>query len=180
MLVSIDIDILKTINVDRITSLDGVFQFLSNTAPYISGLIPIGVILCGVIRKRKTIRLHGYKIASSYLLSVIVSNLLKLIIDRPRPFVTYPFIQKLSSGGGTSFPSGHTSDVFAIATAMSILFPRYVVVIPFYLWAVLVAYSRMDLGVHYPSDVLGGAVVGATCAVICIKLFNRKSKDTPV
>ena len=174
---SFDIDLLKAIDVDRITALDPIFQFLSNTAPYICGLIPIGFILFGIFRKSRSVRLLGYKIASSYLLSVIISNLLKIVIDRPRPFATYPFIQKLSAGGGTSFPSGHTSDVFAIATAMSILFPKRMVIIPFYIWATCVAYSRMDLGVHYPTDVLGGAAVGAISALICIKLFNLKSKD---
>ncbi|HYM20299.1 MAG TPA: phosphatase PAP2 family protein [Candidatus Kapabacteria bacterium] len=174
---SIDIDILRTINVDRFTQLDDFFRFLSNTAPYISGIIPLAFILFGLFRKRNDIRRTGLQIASSYLLSVVVSNVLKYIVDRPRPFVTYSFIQKLSYGGSGSFPSGHTSDVFVMATAVSILFPRWFIIVPIYCWAIFVAYSRMDLGVHYPSDVLAGVIVGAGSAILCNILFNRKSKQ---
>lgn len=167
-----DIDLLRAINVDRITALDGAFIFLTNSAPIIAGLIPVCFLLYGVFAKRKELRRVGYVIAASYLLSVIISNILKYAIARPRPFTTYPFIEKLSSGGSGSFPSGHTSDVFSIAMAVSLFFPKPRVVIPVFLWAILVGYSRMDLGVHYPSDVLGGAIVGIGAAVGCWVLWQ--------
>lgn len=174
-----DIDLLRTINLDRITALDGVFIFITNSAPIIAGLIPLSFLLYGVFAKRKDIRTFGYVIAASYLLSVIISNTIKYAVARPRPFTVYPFIEKLSGGGNGSFPSGHTSDVFSVAMAVSLLFPKRSVVIPMFLWAILVGYSRMDLGVHYPSDVLGGAIVGAGAALLVCWLLQHKRHNIP-
>ena len=115
-------------------------------------------------------------IAAPYLLSVVISNILKPIVDRPRPFITYHDIQKLSSGGNASFPSGHTSDVFSLAMIVSLLFPKKAVIIPIFIWAALVAYSRMDLGVHYPSDVLGGAVIGICSSICCFRLYRKRER----
>jgi membrane-associated phospholipid phosphatase len=71
--------------------------------------------------------------------------------------------------GSPSFPSGHTSDAFATATSLSIAFPKWYVIAPSFLWACSVGYSRMDLGVHYPSDVMAGAIIGAGSAYLCYK-----------
>lgn len=96
--------------------------------------------------------------------SALSVNGIKYLIDRPRPFVVYPFLEKLASGGSPSFPSGHAADAFALATALSIVFPGKRVIISAYLLACLIGYSRMALGVHYLSDVLAGAFTGAASA----------------
>ena len=72
------------------------------------------------------------------------------------------FIDKQSKGAGPSFPSGHTSNAFATATATAMIFafPQWYVAVPVFSWAGAVGYSRMHLGVHYPSDVLVGSSVG--------------------
>lgn len=185
MLDSLDISLLREINVNRITGLDGVFIFLSGIGPIIAASIPLVFILIGFLKKKREIWFNGIKIAAPYLLSVIISNVIKTNVARPRPFTTFSFIQKLSSGGSGSFPSGHTSDVFSIAMAVSLLYPKPGVVIPIFLWAILVAYSRMDLGVHYPTDVLAGALIGIAAALLCYVLFRyfsrkKETKDMPL
>lgn len=99
--------------------------------------------------------------------------LLKYSIDRPRPFETYSFIVKLSDAGSPSFPSGHTSNAFATATSLSLAIPKWYVTAPALLWASAVGYSRMHLGVHYPSDVLVGAAIGAGSAFLSHYLNRR-------
>jgi len=68
---------------------------------------------------------------------------------------------------------------FATATSLSLEYPKWYVIVPAYTWAGTVGYSRMHLGVHYPSDVLIGALVGAGSAFITHKvnqkLLKRKS-----
>jgi undecaprenyl-diphosphatase len=95
------------------------------------------------------------------------------MIARPRPFDTYSFIIKLSQAGGFSFPSGHTMEAFCVATSLALLFPEKKIILPAFLWAVLVAYSRLALGVHFPSDILGGVVMGAVSATSVFYLMRK-------
>ena len=96
---------------------------------------------------------------------------MKRIIDRPRPFITYSgYIIPRSGAGDPSFPSGHTSMSFSIATSLSISYPKWYIIAPSMLWASAVGYSRMNLGVHYPSDVLAGAILGAGSAWLTYKV----------
>ena len=177
MFETIDIFLLKQINFYRNTSFDSLFIFITDTGPVIAALIPLLIICGGILYSEKEWRVIGYKIAIPYLLSVVTSNTLKYIVNRPRPFITYPFVTKLSGAGSGSFPSGHTSDAFSIAMIVSLLFPKPLIVIPMFVWAILVGYSRIDLGVHYPSDVLAGATVGIGSAWGCFRYFRGKQAE---
>jgi len=70
-------------------------------------------------------------------------------------------------------PSGHTSTAFATATALTLQYPKWYVIAPSYVYAGLVGYSRMHPGVHHPSDVLAGALIGAGCAYLS-HVVNKK------
>ena len=72
-----------------------------------------------------------------------------------------------------SFPSGHTSTSFACATVLAYLVPRGAPF--FYVLAAAVAYSRLYVGVHWPSDVLGGIVVGLATALLLLAAARRRS-----
>ena len=164
-----DIDILKNINLNRDKHLDNTFRAFTNSAGPIAYGVPILLIGISLARKDSLTFQKSLYIGASVVSSAIVSNILKYAINRPRPFVTYPFLEKVTSGGSPSFPSGHTADAFSIATSLSIAYPKWYIIIPAYGWAGAVAYSRMDLGVHYPSDVLAGAIIGAGSAYLCYK-----------
>jgi membrane-associated phospholipid phosphatase len=181
MLDSLDISLLRQINVNRMTSLDSIFVFITQSGPIIAACIPLVFIITGFLKKKKKIWMEGFMIATPYLLAVVISNVMKAIIERPRPFTSYPFIQKLSEGGSGSFPSGHTSDVFSIAMIVSLFFPKRQIIVPFFLWACIVGYSRMDLGVHYPTDVVAGAVIGISSSLFCNRMFRKyRNRDVNV
>lgn len=175
-----DIRLLRDINLHRDRGLDGSFKFITNSSGIISATTPVALISTGLITKDKELLHKGLYVGATWLTSAILANGIKVIVRRDRPFVTYPEIEKLASGGSYSFPSGHSSEAFSIATSLSISFPKWYVVAPAYLWAGLVGYSRMDLGVHYPTDVLAGAVLGAGSAYLCHvldkRLFRRKER----
>jgi membrane-associated phospholipid phosphatase len=98
---------------------------------------------------------------------------LKYSINRTRPYNAYPgFIVPDLYEDSPSFPSGHTSGAFATATALSLKYPRWYVVAPAFAWAGYVGYSRMHTGVHYPSDVVAGALLGAGSAWLTYR-FNQ-------
>ena len=70
-----------------------------------------------------------------------------------------------------SFPSGHTSAAFMMATLLSFYFPA--LIIPFYIWATLVACSRVVLGVHFPTDTVVGSILGISTAVCCLGYIGQ-------
>jgi len=71
------------------------------------------------------------------------------------------------------FVSGHAANSFALATHISLLFPRRWIITAMVFWAVLVSYSRIYLGVHYPGDVLGGWILGALIAFVLYLFLKR-------
>lgn len=170
---NLDIDLLRKINLERNQALDPAFKFITNSVSPIGIGAPLVVTTIGFIQKDQTLKNKGYYIGATLLSSAVITTSLKFTIDRERPFVTYPDIQKLTGAGSPSFPSGHTSEAFAVATSLSMAFPEWYVIAPSFLWAGAAGYSRMHLGVHYPSDVLVGALVGAGSAWLCKALNER-------
>ena len=159
-----DIDWLQATNVHRNQNLDPTFSAITNSASVVSMLCPASVFGVGFIAKDSLLKRKGLYIAGSMAISAATTLAMKYSINRDRPFKTYPFIDKQTDGGSPSFPSGHTSNAFATATAMTFAFPKWYVATPAFAWASAVGYSRMHLGVHYPSDVIVGAAVGAVSA----------------
>lgn len=161
------IRILEHINIDRNKKLDPLFIGITNSASPISLAVPIMLYSESLIKKDSTCFRKAAFITGSLIISSVITTGLKYSIDRLRPYETYPQIEKLTSGGSPSFPSGHTSMAFSTATSLSLSFPKWYVIGPSFLWAGAVGYSRMHLGVHYPGDVLAGALVGAGSAFLC-------------
>jgi membrane-associated phospholipid phosphatase len=164
-----DIGMLRAINIGRNENLDPSFRVVTNSATPMAIGVPVILFSTSLIMKDTLGINKSLYIGASVLSAAIITSILKYTIDRPRPFVTYPDIEKATHAGSPSFPSGHTSDAFSLATSLSIAYPKWYVIVPSYAWAVTVAYSRMHLGVHYPSDVLAGALVGAGSAYLCYK-----------
>lgn len=126
--------------------------------------IPAGLLAYEYFRKEGDMRKPGV-VCLSLAATVGITLGLKYTVNRTRPYVTYPDIfRKDTHAGPKSFPSGHTASAFALATSVSLCYPKWYVIVPSYLWAVTVGYSRMHLGVHYPTDVLVGALIGSACA----------------
>jgi undecaprenyl-diphosphatase len=102
-------------------------------------------------------------------------SLLKALVGRVRPCDALGWCApvRVTSPGGFSFPSGHAAGSFAFAAFVACIAPRWA--IPAFLWAALVAWSRCVLGVHYPSDVLGGAILGTALGIAFARAWRRRS-----
>lgn len=119
------------------------------------------IVTALVLLARRKTRTYGIAVILALFLDVVITNgILKLLIARPRPFLTHAdIIPLIKPPGGFSFPSGHSASSFAVSFVLYKLLPKRVG-IPAVVLAVLIGFSRMYLGVHYPSDVLAGLVVG--------------------
>ena len=114
----------------------------------------------------------------------ISSNVIKKIFARPRPchiidgFPVVDHIRLLvDCGSGYSFPSSHAVNNFAVGTFLSYYYRKWTWA--YLSFATIIAFSRMSVGVHYPSDVIGGAVIGALFAYAMIIVWNYACKQFP-
>lgn len=158
---SIDFRILKNINQTEYPKWDKTMKITSHSVFPAMIATPSAILLTGYVNNNETLMRDGIKSVASIGLSSLLTVGLKYAINRPRPFVQYPNdIIKRTDVGRFSFPSGHTSSAFATATALTLTTKKWYVAVPSYVYACAVGYSRMRLGVHFPSDVLGGIVIG--------------------
>lgn len=156
-----DVRFLKTCNAGHLPMWDKTMNGVSFSVYPVMPASVIGVWSYGYYKKDNEMMRNGYKSALTIGLAEGISYALKIGIKRDRPFVTYPNdITQRTDVGPLSFPSGHTTAAFATATALSLSTKKWQVIVPSYLYAGFVGYSRMRLGVHYPSDVLAGALIG--------------------
>ncbi len=176
---NLDIDLLRKINLNRNQNLDGTFKFISDSDTPVIFAGPLTVLSVGLINKDKPTIQKGLVMTGTLFLNGGITTIMKYSFKRPRPFVTYPEIQKLDKAGSYSFPSGHTSSAFAFATSICLAYPKWYVIAPSFAWASLVGYSRMHLGVHYPSDVLVGALIGVGCGFLTHMLGKKYLSDYP-
>jgi undecaprenyl-diphosphatase len=153
--------------------------------PFAQGLSHVGTdaaiwlaiaLLASIARRRAEVIAWT---ACSALLAWASAEILKALTDRPRPDVDR--LVSLPQSG--SLPSGHAATSFACATVLAALVPRWRV--PFFALAVLIAWSRTYVGVHYPLDVLAGAVLGVALGLLVLRVLRplaagrRRSRRPP-
>ena len=155
-----DIKLLRQINLHRDKSLDGSMALLSNSAYPVSAAVPLAQLIVGYAQHDKQTIRDGWFTVGGLAATGILAFGFKYTVNRTRPYVTYPDLQPYQHDADPSFPSGHTSFSFYTATNLSLRYRKWYVVVPSYVWAAAVGYSRLDLGLHYPSDVLAGAILG--------------------
>jgi membrane-associated phospholipid phosphatase len=177
---NMDIDILKAIHSPEPLPSDDFFRFVSNSNVYVYAGTPVTMAVVGLVGHDNDLLRNAAVMAAGTAVAYGVTLGLKHAVKRERPFLTYPddIVNKseIDWSDSYSFPSGHSTMAFATATALSLEYPKWYVIVPSYAYAGTVAYSRMHLGVHYPSDVLTGAIIGSGCAVLS-HYVNKKLQN---
>ena len=155
----------------RINSWDGKFvrnynKVISRSEPYVAVGVPVAMAIAAWIGDDRDLLKDAVYVGTSVAEAFVISYGMKYVFDRQRPYDRYPDrVHAYSHESSPSFPSGHTATAFALATSLCMKYPRWYVIAPSALWACSVGVSRMNEGVHYPSDVLAGAAIGAGLAV---------------
>ena len=165
-----EFEILHAIQTIRTTTLDNIMVYYTTLGDY--GLIWIFLAM-GLIAIRST-RFMGKVSMLALLFEVgIVTFTLKPLVDRVRPCFVEAIQSPLLEMAYTdpSFPSGHAASSFAVATAIFCCNKKWGVLA--LLAAALMGFTRLYLFVHYPTDVLAGAVIGALCGYLAWRMYDR-------
>lgn len=142
--------------------------YMGRMAPYYVGALGLGY----AFRNRPLTVIPG-QIIESHIIAGGVRNLSKVLVGRRRPFENRG-ARDFSFDGGTSFPSGHTSIAFEIATIVSSHAGRWPVTVSSYALATTVAMQRVDSGNHWASDVLVPAVTGSFIAKTIVQRHEER------
>ena len=148
----------------------------------VAAAVPVTELIMGYTKHDKHLINYGWQTIAGLGINYVASFGIKYAVNRPRPYATYTYIENYRFNKDPSFPSGHTSFAFNTATSLVLLCPEWYVAVPAYGWAAAVGYSRMHLGMHYPTDVIAGAITGAGASWLAYKgnkwLQKRKNKTT--
>ncbi len=177
---NIDLDILKSIHSPEPLPSDNFFRFVSDANFYVYVGTPVTMAVVGLASRDNELLIDAAAMAAATAVAYGVALGFKYTVKRERPFVAHPgdFANKTGHdySDSYSFPSGHSTTAFAVATSLSLDYPKWYIIVPSYAYAGTLAYSRMHLGVHHPSDVLTGAIIGSGCAVLSHYVSNRLNK----
>lgn len=154
-------------------ALDRLMIFVSRMGDKGFCWIALGVLFLLLGMKKRQWYQRGIMVLSALLADVLLCNvLLKPLVNRTRPYTVLGYDLIVPPMHDASFPSGHTAASFAAATALYVIHPNWGRVA--YAFAVLMGFSRLYLGVHFPLDVLAGAFVGTFAAKGALYLLKKK------
>jgi undecaprenyl-diphosphatase len=178
-----DVRLFRKINNSHTPLKTKILYTTDNTALPVAMLTGASLFAYSRIKRKTYDENTAYLSAVSELTSLSLVFGIKYIVKRKRPIDVLknvntkdsPFLDKYS------FPSGHTALTFSLATTFALRYPQYPqVYTPIYLWALVVAYGRPYFGVHYPTDLLGGAAIGIGSSALIFslrkELFNFKNQ----
>lgn len=153
--------------------LDAVMPYITRLADNGIGWIVLALLLLIPCKTRQT----GAVMGIALILGFLTGNLLlKNVIARTRPFLWDPTITLLiKMPSEYSFPSGHTLASFECAVAIFCFHRKWGIVA--LVFAVLIAFSRLYLQVHYPTDVLGGAILGGIWGILACRIVGAIAKQ---
>jgi len=171
---NLDVKIFRVFNNYRTSFLDGAISITDKSLLPVSILTPAGFYAISYANKNHYDENTAVLCLLSEATGTVTTLGLKHIFKRKRPYQTLSnvFYNKQNSPTDEySFPSGHSTVAFSIATTFTLRYPdKPVLISGLYLYALIISYGRLYMGVHYPSDLLGGALIGTGSAVLIYSL----------
>lgn len=153
---------------NRGVTLDIFIVFFAKYFPYVvAGLFAVFAITRSQARKERVLLFCEGAVAA--FISRVAVEAIRLFVHRPRPFVADSSIVPLFSETSFSFPSGHASFFFALSTVVYLYNKR--LGLWFYAASATIGLARVAAGVHYPTDILGGAVLGIAVGWLIYRAF---------
>ncbi len=161
-------------------ALDGVIVFIASYLPYLVVTAFVVLVASSQYARQEKWELLLVAGAASVIARLGLTELIRFFYNRPRPFTALPDVHQLLTDSAWSFPSGHATFFFALGTAIYLYNKQWG--IGFLLAAACITVGRVIAGVHYPSDIIGGAILGALTALITVHsariLLAKKAHQT--
>ena|SRR3989344_3015962 len=140
---------------------DAVVVFLASYLAYILIALFLVLLLISQYPKREKLQIFLITAVSAFVARFGITEIIRFFYHRPRPFLDLPVYQLLTENSW-SFPSGHATFFFALATAVYLYHKKLGII--FFIATILMTASRVIAGIHYPSDIIGGALIGIIVA----------------
>jgi len=173
---NIDLQIFFWINsvAGKVSVIDFVAIFCAKYLYILMGIVVLSYIFVGrdYLSKRKNQLMVVSGLASVITGRLVIVEIIKRVVDRPRPFVDNVVTQLVQYEPNFSFPSGHAAFAFALAGAVIIYNKK--VGLWLILVALLISLSRVYVGVHYPFDILVGGLIGLASGLITGIIFKKR------
>lgn len=176
-LVDIDKQLLLTLNGSDSLYMDGVMKVYTSTVVW----IPVALVLLFIVLKNNTPR-TSLLVVLAVALTVIAtdqmsSHLIKPLVGRLRPCQDPAIMHLVDTvngycGGGYSFTSSHACNSFGLFVIISLIIRNRLLSLSLLVWATINSFSRIYLGVHYPGDILCGALVGSAIGVVMYLIYS--------
>lgn len=176
-LVDIDKQLLLTLNGSDLLYMDGVMKVYTSTVVW----IPVALVLLFIVLKNNTPR-TSLLVVLAVALTVIAtdqmsSHLIKPLVGRLRPCQDPAIMHLVDTvngycSGGYSFTSSHACNSFGLFVIISLIIRNRLLSLSLLVWATINSFSRIYLGVHYPGDILCGALVGSAIGVVMYLIYS--------
>lgn len=157
----------------QINNLAGKYFWLDWLGIFLADYFQYLVIFLAVIIFWKNWRFYFQSVLAIILSRLVLTELIRFLYHRPRPFVSHQVNQLIFHDSVGSFPSGHAAIFFALATIVYFYNKKSGCFL--FVAAVLISLARIFAGIHYPSDILAGAVIGIFSGWLINKFIIKKS-----
>lgn len=164
---SVNITVFRTVNEWRSPQFDQLFRIVRLAG---SGYALLPITLMVALFRRKTLK----QLLASVAATTIICIVLKHVVPQPRPDALLGNVHHLYALTRCSFPSSDTAVTFAVAFSLLPQVPKWLKV-SLIIYALLVGYGRMYVGVHFPLDVVAGALIGTLCSIGTASLLRSPS-----
>jgi len=153
---------------------DALVVFLAGYSQYFLIIIFLLFLYFSGYTKQEKLRILATAVISPVIARFGITEFIRFVYHRPRPFLTHE-VHRLISENHWSFPSGHSAFFFAAATAVFVYNKKWGV--GFFIAAILMNLSRIVAGVHYPSDILGGMLIGVFVACVAFYFIKKVTRS---
>ncbi|MDP2655490.1 MAG: phosphatase PAP2 family protein [bacterium] len=154
---------------------DDVIVFLASYLAYVLIIVFLALVFFSHYQRREKLQILFITGISVIVARFGIAELIRLFYHRPRPFSVLDNVQQLLTSNEWSFPSGHATFFFALSTAVYLYNKKWG--IGFFTATILMTISRVIAGIHYPSDIIGGAVIGIAVAYLTFRVASYFSSS---